>query len=86
MRRTILIKNIMVFVAIAILSFTMYKLVTIGLMTQNGKTYQISVPYNGYSTTSFYTNKYVEKDGCVIFTDDWGKKRKICGTYEIVEY
>jgi len=85
MKRTIP-KNIIVFVMIAIISFTMYKLVTIGLMSQNGKTYQISVPYNGYSKTTYYTNKYTEKDGCIMFTDDWGKKRKICGIYEIEEY
>lgn len=47
--------------------------------------YKISTPYNGHSKSTYYTNSYTEKDGCLEFTDDWGKKVKICGNYQIEE-
>lgn len=55
-------------------------------MKINKKTYEISVPrYNG-TTEIFLTNSYVEKDGCVMFTDEFGFNKKICNNYNITEW
>jgi hypothetical protein len=47
--------------------------------------YQISIPYNGYSKTTYYTEFYTEKNGCVEFIDDWNQKIKLCGIYQITK-
>ena len=77
-------RSMIMILALALAIYVMVRFATVGMKIHDG--YKISVPYNGYSKTTYYTNKYTEKDGCIIFTDDWGKKRKICGVYEIEGY
>lgn len=79
-------RNFFIIFVFALVILTTAIIGTAEFMTHKSDGYKISVPYNGYSKTTYYTNKYTEKDGCVSFTDDWGKKRKICGVYEIEEY
>jgi hypothetical protein len=77
-------RSMIMILVFALITFVTVIVTTVGLKTHDG--YKISVPYNGYGKTSYYTYKYTEKDGCIMFTDDWGKKRKICGIYEIEGY
>lgn len=79
-------RSMIAILVLVITTLAFVHIVTIGVITHDGNMYKISVPYNGYSKTTYYTNKYTEKNGCIMFTDDWGKKRKICGIYEIEEY
>lgn len=56
-------------------------------MKKNGKhLYEITIPGNKRQETSFYTNSYVEKDGCITFKDEFNRSHRICGMYNITEY
>ena len=74
-------------IATVILSLILFRGYTIMSMTKDGKhLYEISIPGNKRQETSFYTNSYVEKDGCVTFKDEFGRSHRICGMYNITEY
>lgn len=48
-----------------------------------GNMTEITVPnYNGQSDV-YYTDKYIEKDGCIQFKDGLGIDHKVCGNYSI---
>jgi hypothetical protein len=63
-----------------------YRGFLIGEIKKTGRLYEISIPGNKRQETSFYTDKYVEKDGCVTFKDEYGRSHRICGMYNITEY
>jgi hypothetical protein len=70
-----------------ILSMIFYRGYMITTMTKDGKhLYEISIPGNKRQETSFFTNSYKEKDGCVTFKDEFGRVHRICGMYNITEY
>jgi hypothetical protein len=70
-----------------ILSMVFYRGYMITTMTKDGKhLYEISIPGNKRQETSFFTNSYKEKDGCVTFKDEFGRSHRICGMYNITEY
>jgi hypothetical protein len=70
-----------------ILSMIFYRGYMITTMTKDGKhLYEISIPGNKRQETSFFTNSYKEKDGCVTFKDEFGRSHRICGMYNITEY
>jgi len=73
--------------ALIILGFIFLRGLMIYDMKKNGKhLYEITIPGNKRQETSFYTNSYVEKDGCVTFKDEFGRSHRICGMYNITEY
>ena len=70
-----------------ILSMVFYRGYMITTMTKDGKhLYEISIPGNKRQETSFFTNSYKEKDGCVTFKDEFGRSHRICGMYNITKY
>jgi hypothetical protein len=74
-------------IVVVILSMIGFRGYMITSMTKDGKhLYEISIPGNKRQETSFYTNSYVEKDGCVTFKDEFGRSHRICGMYNITEY
>ncbi len=42
---------------------------------------EIQVP----NESSYWCKEYSEENGCVIFKDQMGRSRKICGTYQIIK-
>ena len=74
-------------IAVVILSMIGFRGYLITTMTKDGKhLYEITIPGNKRQETSFYTNSYVEKDGCVTFKDEFCRSHRICGMYNITEY
>jgi hypothetical protein len=74
-------------IATVILSLIFFRGYMISDMTKGGKhLYEITIPGNKRQETSFYTNSYVEKDGCITFKDEFGRSHRICGMYNITEY
>ena len=74
----ILISFIGVFLIIGI-RFTM-------LHTNGGRMVEIVIPnINGQSDT-YIVNNYIEKEGCISFTDAFGFQHKTCGSYTINKY
>jgi hypothetical protein len=63
-----------------------YKVYLVSGIKKGGHLYEISIPGNRQQETSFYTEKYVEKEGCIIFKDEFGRSHRICGMYNITEY
>lgn len=63
-----------------------YKVYLVSGIKKGGHLYEISIPGNRRQETSFYTEKYVEKEGCIIFKDEFGRSHRICGMYNITEY
>lgn len=46
--------------------------------------YEIIVPsYGRTQPATYFTKKYVEQNGCIIFKDEFGFEHKVCGAYEI---
>jgi|688.fasta_scaffold2709753_1 hypothetical protein len=54
----------------------------------NGKTmYEITVPTYGNTTpTTYFASEYVERDGCIIFKDEFGFEHKVCGAYQVQKW
>ena len=74
-------------IVLVILSMIGFRGYMINSMTKDGKhLYEISIPGNKRQETNFFTNSYIEKDGCVIFKDEFGRSHRICGVYNITEY
>jgi len=63
-----------------------YKVYLVSGIKKGGHLYEISIPGNRHQETSFYTEKYVEKDGCITFKDEFGRSHRLCGMYNITEY
>lgn len=52
-----------------------------------GDTYNITIPsMSNTAPDEFFTKKYVEKDGCIIFKDDFGFEHKHCGAYTVTKW
>jgi hypothetical protein len=84
MRNWVFVFVIVVFaVVIGIVGYRGY---LIGEIKKGGHLYEISIPGNKRQETSFYTEKYVEKDGCITFKDEFSRSHRICGMYNITEY
>jgi hypothetical protein len=84
MRKSIL--GIIMIVFLLIVVSVGYKVYLVSGLKKGGHLYEISIPGNKRQETSFYTEKYVEKDGCITFKDEFGRSHRICGTYNITEY
>lgn len=76
----------MVIILLLIVTSVGYKVYLISGIKKGGHLYEISIPGNKRQETSFYTEKYVEKEGCIIFKDEFGRLHRICGMYNITEY
>ena len=60
------IKGLIVIMFLIVICIFGYKGYLVTTMTKDGKhLYEITIPGNKRQETSFYTNSYVEKDGCV---------------------
>jgi hypothetical protein len=80
-------KGFVIIIFLVVISLFVYKGYIITSMTKDGKhLYEITIPGNKRQETSFYTDKYVEKDGCITFKDEFGRSHRICGMYNITEY
>lgn len=85
MRRNGII-GFMVIILLLIVTSVGYKVYLISGIKKGGHLYEISIPGNKRQETSFYTEKYVEKEGCILFKDEFGRSHRICGMYNITEY
>lgn len=85
MRRNGII-GFMVIILLLIATSVGYKVYLISGIKKGGHLYEISIPGNKRQETSFYTEKYVEKEGCILFKDEFGRSHRICGMYNITEY
>jgi hypothetical protein len=84
MRKGIL--GIFIVVFLLIVTSVGYKVYLVSGIKKGGHLYEISIPGNKRQETSFYTEKYVEKDGCITFKDEFSRSHRICGMYNITEY
>jgi uncharacterized membrane protein len=84
MRNSVL--GFMVIILLLIVTSVGYKVYLVSGIKKGGHLYEISIPGNRRQETSFYTEKYVEKEGCIIFKDEFGRSHRICGMYNITEY
>jgi hypothetical protein len=84
MRNSVL--GFMVIILLLIVTSVGYKVYLVSGIKKGGHLYEISIPGNRRQETSFYTEKYVEKDGCITFKDEFGRSHRICGMYNITEY
>jgi hypothetical protein len=80
------VKGFIIMVFVLIVVSVGYKGYLISGIKKGGHLYEISIPGNKRQETSFYTEKYVEKDGCITFKDEYGRSHRICGMYNITEY
>lgn len=80
------VKGFIIMVFLLIVVSVGYKGYLICGLTKGKHLYEITIPGNKRQETSFYTNSYVEKDGCVTFKDEFGRSHRICGMYNITEY
>ena len=85
MRRNGII-GFMVIILLLIVTSVGYKVYLVSGIKKGGHLYEISIPGNRHQETSFYTEKYVEKDGCITFKDEFGRSHRLCGMYNITEY
>jgi hypothetical protein len=51
-----------------------------------GEMVEITVPTYGAQPDVYITKNYVEKNGCIEFTDGFGMKHKVCGDYSISKW
>jgi len=61
-------------------------LLVLGLLVGIGHSIHSSVTHRYWINTAdstYYTNSYEEKDGCLLFTDELERKVKHCGLYSI---
>lgn len=79
-------KGMIVFICVVMLVFIGHRVYLFSGIKKGGHLYEISIPGNKRQETSFYTEKYVEKDGCITFKDEYGRSHRICGMYNITEY
>jgi len=84
MRNTVL--GFMLIIFLLIVVSVGYKVYLVSGIKKGGHLYEISIPGNRQQETSFYTEKYVEKDGCITFKDEFGRSHRLCGMYNITEY
>ena len=46
--------------------------------------FEITVPsYGGSLPDVFFTERYIERGGCILFKDEFGFEHKVCGTYQV---
>jgi hypothetical protein len=79
-------RGMIFFICFVMLLFIGYRLFLFSGIKNGGHLYEITIPGNKHQETSFYTEKYVEKDGCITFKDEFGRSHRICGMYNITEY
>ena len=84
MRNSILGFIVLVFGIIVVSA--VYRGYLISGVKKGGHLYEISIPGNRHQETTFYTEKYVEKDGCITFKDEFSRSHRLCGMYNITEY
>ena len=84
MRNTVL--GFILIVFLLVIASVGYIVYLVSGIKKGGHLYEISIPGNKRQETSFYTEKYVEKDGCITFKDEFGRSHRICGMYNITEY
>jgi len=76
-----MIRVIFVIVAIFMIGMIGYRFSRIA----SGKPqYEITTPAYGNTTPDVYfTEHYVERNGCIEFKDEFGFEQKICGAYQV---
>jgi hypothetical protein len=79
-------KGMIVFICVVMFVFIGYRVYLFNGIKKGGHLYEITIPGNKHQETSFYTEKYVEKDGFITFKDEFGRSHRICGMYNITEY
>jgi hypothetical protein len=54
----------------------------------NGKPmYEITVPtYGNTMPETYFATEYVERNGCIIFKDEFGFEQKVCGAYQVKKW
>jgi hypothetical protein len=80
------VKGFIIIVFLLIVVSVGYKGYLISGLKKGSHLYEITIPGNKRQQTSFYTEKYTEKDGCITFKDEFGRSHRICGMYNITEY
>jgi hypothetical protein len=80
------VKGFIILIFLLVITSVGYKVYLISRVKKGGHLYEISIPGNKRQETSFFTEKYVEKDGCITFKDEFGRSHRICGMYNITEY
>lgn len=63
-----------------------YRMYMVSRVSINGHYYEITIPGNRTQNTNFFTNTYVEKNGCITFKDEYNREHRICGSYNIEKY
>jgi len=84
MRESVLVSVVLIF--LLVITSVGYKVYLVSGLKKGERLYEISIPGNKRQETSFYTEKYVEKDGCITFKDEFSRSHRICGMYNITEY
>ena len=80
------VKGFIILIFVLIVVSVGYRVYLISGVKKGGHLYEITIPGNKRQETSFFTEKYEEKDGCVTFKDEFGRSHRICGMYNITEY
>jgi hypothetical protein len=80
------VKGFIIMIFLVIIVFVGYRGYMVSGLEKDGHFYEITIPGNRHQETSFYTNSYVEKDGCITFKDEFGRSHRLCGMYNITEY
>ena len=80
------VKGFIIVVFVLIVVSVGYKGYLISGLKKGSHLYEITISGNKRQETSFYTEKYVEKDGCITFKDEFGRSHRVCGMYNITEY
>jgi hypothetical protein len=56
----------------------------ISRMASGKPQYQITAPtYSNTSPDIYFTEHYIERNGCIEFKDEFGFEQKICGAYQV---
>ena len=76
-----LIKFMFIFVFVAMIGTFGYRFYRMS----NGQTmYEITAPtYGNTAPDVYFATEYVERNGCIIFKDEFGFEHKICGAYQV---
>lgn len=79
-----MIKSFFVIFAIIIAGMFIFRF---SRMASGKSMYEITIPsYSNTSPTTYFATQYVEKDGCIIFKDEFGFEQKVCGAYQIQKW
>jgi hypothetical protein len=53
-------------------------------MSKGNPQFEITVPsYGGTMPDVYFTEHYLEREGCILFKDEFGFDHKVCGAYQV---